>query len=212
MKVTKLEHSCLILEKAGETIVLDPGSFTLPVTDRRGVVAIVVTHEHPDHWTPEQLNRVLETSPGAQIIGPAGFAAAASDFDVTVANAGDTITVGGFELRFFGGRHAEIHSSIPIIDNVGVLVDGELYYGGDSFSIPEGVSVPTLAVPAGAPWLKIGEVIDYVEAVKPRRSFPMHEMVLSVAGKAMSNDRIAAATKQHGGEFFPLEPGESLDL
>jgi hypothetical protein len=37
-------------------------------------------------------------------------------------------------------------------------------------------------------------------------------MVLSVAGKTMSNARIDEATKLGGGEFFPLEPNDSLDL
>jgi L-ascorbate metabolism protein UlaG (beta-lactamase superfamily) len=131
---------------------------------------------------------------------------------VEVVKPGDTVEVAPFTLRFFGGEHAVIHSSIPIVDNVGVLIDDELYYAGDSFTVPEGVEVPTLAAPAGAPWLKIGEVMDYVMAVNPRRSFPVHEMVLSTAGKAMSNARIQVATEAGGGEFFPLEPGESIDL
>ncbi|HEV7957521.1 MAG: beta-lactamase [Microbacteriaceae bacterium] len=212
MKLTKREHSCLLLEMSGDTLIIDPGSFTLPLEDARGVVAIVITHEHPDHWTPEHLRRILDVNPDARILGPAGVAAAATEFDVRVVAAGDALEVGNFALRFFGGKHAEIHRSIPIIDNVGVLVNEELYYAGDSYSIPDGVEVGTLAVPAGAPWLKIGEVIDYVSAVKPKRSFPVHEMVLSVAGKGMSNGRIEAETTKHGGQFFALEPGESIDL
>jgi len=213
MKLTKHEHSCLVLEQAGDTLIIDPGSFTTPLTEERGVVAVVITHEHPDHWTPEQLRRILDLSPGAKIYGPAGVAAAAGDkFDVTAVAAGDTHAAGAFTLRFFGGVHAEIHRSIPLVDNVGVLVNDELYYAGDSFTIPEDVAVGTLAVPAGAPWLKISEVMDYVDAVKPKRSFPVHEMVLSVAGKSLSNTRIAAVTEQNGGQFFALEPNQTLDL
>ncbi len=212
MKVTKQEHSCLIIESAGKTLVLDPGSFTTLLVGMSDVVAIVITHEHQDHWTADQLERILDRNPDARIFGPAGVAAAASEFAVEVVESGDTIDIEPFSLRFFGGRHAVIHSSIPVVDNVGVLIDDELYYAGDSFTIPEGVEVPTLAVPAGAPWLKIGEVMDYVAAVAPRRSFPVHEMVLSAAGKTMSNARIQAMTEAGGGEFFPLEPGDSIDL
>ena len=212
MKLTKYEHSAVVLDKAGQTVVIDPGSFTPPFTNLTGVVAIVITHEHADHWTPEQLSRILSDNPDALIFGPAGVAAAAADFAVRVVGPGDTASAGDFSFRFFGGQHAEIHSSIPRIDNVGVLVDDSLYYAGDSFTLPEGVAVQTLAVPAGAPWLKISETIDYVLAVAPRHSFPTHEMGLSVSGKAMANGRIAWATEQGGGEFHPLEPGESLDL
>ncbi|MGN6762397.1 MAG: MBL fold metallo-hydrolase, partial [Leifsonia sp.] len=174
--------------------------------------AVVITHEHPDHWTPEQLNRVLELSPEAKIYGPEVVAAAASGFDVTVVHAGDTIQAGPFTLRFFGGKHAVIHSSIPVVDNVAVLVNDTLYYAGDSFAEPEGVEVDLLAAPAGAPWMKIAEVIDYVLALKPKRSIPMHEMVLSRADKDMSNARLKWATEQNGGTHYPLEPGDSLEL
>lgn len=212
MKVTKQEHSCLVIEQAGKTLVVDPGSFTTLLVGIVDVVGIVVTHEHADHWTSDQLGQILKQNPDARILGPSGVAAAASEFTVEVVSGGDTVEVGPFTLRFFGGKHAVIHSSIPVVDNVGVLINDELYYAGDSFTIPEGIEVGTLATPAGAPWLKIAEVMDYVDEVKPRRSFPMHEMVLSTAGKSMSNARIKAVTEAGGGEFFPLEPGESIDL
>jgi len=212
MKLTKLEHAALIVEVAGRKLYIDPGSFTTALTDTARADAIVITHEHPDHWTPEQLDRIIAMSPDVRIFGPAGVAAAATGYPVEVVHAGDTVTVGEFTLRFFGSTHAVIHSSIPVIDNVGVLVNDQLYYAGDSFTVPAGVDVDTLAVPAGAPWLKISEVIDYVLAVNPRRAFPTHEMLLSRAGKDLSNLRITGALKPGGGEFFALEPNDSLDL
>ncbi|MBN9240257.1 MAG: MBL fold metallo-hydrolase [Micrococcales bacterium 70-64] len=211
MKLTKFEHSCLVVEKAGSRLVIDPGSFTLPLADLDGVVAIVITHEHADHWTPEHLERILDRNPDARILGPAGVAAAAKDFTVETVAGGDTVEVEPFSLRFFGEKHAVIHSSIPVVDNVGVMVDEKLYYGGDSYTVPD-VPVEVLAAPIGAPWLKIGEAMDYVLEVKPRRSFPIHEAVLSQIGKTMTQARIEAVTQQGGGEFFVLEPGESLEL
>jgi L-ascorbate metabolism protein UlaG (beta-lactamase superfamily) len=212
MQLTKLEHAALILEIAGRKLFVDPGSFTTPLTETTNTAAVVITHEHPDHWTPEQLDRIIAMNPGVPIYAPAGVAAAASGYPVTVVAAGDTVEAGPFTLRFFGRKHAVIHESIPVIDNVGVLINDDFYYAGDSFTIPEGANVGTLAVPAGAPWLKISEVMDYVLAVKPRRSFPTHEMLLSRAGKDLSNARIKYATEQNGGEFFPLEPNETLSL
>jgi L-ascorbate metabolism protein UlaG (beta-lactamase superfamily) len=211
MKLIKHEHATLVFEKSGETLVIDPGAFTLPLTELRHVVAIVITHEHPDHWTPEQLDRIFDMNPDAKIYGPQGVAIAAAAYPVNVVRDGDEITAGGFTLRFFGEKHAVIHSSLPTIDNVGVLVNDTVFYPGDSFTIPP-VAVDVLAVPAGAPWLKIGEAIDYVAAVKPKRSFPTHQMVLSVIGSNMANERIKTTTEANGGEFFPLEPGESLEI
>ncbi|WP_382304604.1 MBL fold metallo-hydrolase [Herbiconiux sp. UC225_62] len=214
MRLTRFEHAALLLEQSGKKLFVDPGSFTTPITEASGTVAVVVTHEHADHWTPDQLNRILEASPGAVIYGPEGVVAAAGAAGIGVVRVdpGDAVEAGPFSLRFFGGRHAVIHSSIPVVDNVGVLINDVLYYPGDSFAVPEGVEVDMLAVPAGAPWLKIAESMDYVLEVKPKRAFGTHEMVLSVAGKNMAADRLAWATAQGGGEYFALQPGDTLDL
>jgi len=212
MRVTKLEHAALIIQSADKVLVIDPGAFTTALVGLNNVVAIVVTHEHSDHWTAEQLARIIDRNPDAIIYGPPGVVEAASDFHVVVVEDGDTLVAEPFTLRFFGEKHAVIHSSVPVVDNVGVLVDDTLYYPGDSFTIPEGVEVDTLAVPLGAPWLKIGDSMDFVLAVNPRRAFAVHEMTLSTAGKSIGRDRLKWATEQGGGEFFSLEPGESLDL
>ena len=211
MKLTKYEHSSLLLEVADQRLIIDPGVFSMPLGDIGEVVAIVITHEHADHWTPDQLDRILERNPDAVIYGPAGVAAAAADYPVTTVKDGDEVDAGPFNLKFFGEKHAVIHSSIPVIDNVGVLVNDNLFYGGDALDVPP-VAVTTLAAPVGAPWLKVGEAMDYVMAVNPKRAFPVHEMVLSVAGKGMHNDRLTWATAQGGGEIFILEPGGSIDL
>jgi L-ascorbate metabolism protein UlaG (beta-lactamase superfamily) len=212
MRVTKHEHATLRVDDSGKTLIIDPGSFTTPLDDLAGVVAIVITHEHPDHWTPDHLDRILKMAPGTPVYGPQGVADAAAGYDVIVVAPGDTVTLEPFTLRFFGGTHAVIHSSIPVVDNVGVLVNDELYYPGDSYAVPKGVAVDLLAAPIGAPWLKIGEAMDFVLAVKPRRAFGTHDMTLSVIGRDMHRARLTWATEQNGGEFLSLDPGESTDL
>ena len=201
----------MVIEKTGASLVIDPGAYTMPLVDLENVVAIVITHEHADHVTEEQLHRIFERSPDARIFGAASVAAAIPEFTLEAVRSGDTVEVGPFELTFSGGTHAVIHESIPVIDNLAVLVDSSLYYAGDSYSLP-GVAVNTLAVPIGAPWLKIGDVMDYVLAVAPRRAIPVHDAVLSQIGKELAYGRIDAVTKRGGGEFFVLEPGESLEL
>lgn len=211
MRITKYEHAALRVSEAGRSVVIDPGSFTTPFDELGEVVAVVITHEHPDHWTGSHLDRILRAAPGIPIFGTAGVAAA-TDHEVTVATPGDEVTVNGFALRFFGGEHAVIHESLPAIENLAVLVNDELYYPGDSYAVPEGVSVSTLAAPLGAPWLKIGEAMDFVLSVAPRRCFGTHDMTLSTIGRTMHRQRLQWATEQGGGTFFELDPAESLDV
>jgi L-ascorbate metabolism protein UlaG (beta-lactamase superfamily) len=210
VKVTKYEHATLVASIDDALLVIDPGVFLTP-PDFAGTVAVVITHEHADHWSAQNLSAILEKAPDAQIYGPQGVADAASGFTVNVVKAGDTVTVGPFTLEFFGEKHAVIHESVPVPDNVGVLVNDELYYPGDSYTEP-GKPVGTLAAPVGAPWLKIGDAIDFVLAVKPTRAFYAHDMTLSAAGKGMASDRLKWATEQNGGTYRPLEVGDSIEL
>ncbi|EAR23899.1 hypothetical protein A20C1_05562 [marine actinobacterium PHSC20C1] len=211
MNVTKYEHACLVLEHENERLVIDPGNFTSPLPALDNVTAIVITHQHPDHWSDDQLSRIREYNPNAPIFGPAGVADAATHWNVTTVANGASETVGAWTLEFFGSEHAVIHKSIPVIDNVGVLVNAEFWYGGDSFTVPPR-PVTSAAIPAGAPWLKISEVMDYVVELAPKQAFPTHDAVLSDKGLALSVARITDAMGSHGGVLTVLHPGETLAL
>ncbi|OCG75328.1 MBL fold metallo-hydrolase [Microbacterium sediminis] len=211
MRVTKHEHATLRLHDQGDTLVVDPGSFTTPLDALHDLVGVVITHEHRDHWTPAQLDHLAQVAPRVPIYAPQGVADAAEGYDITVVAPGDTVTVGAFTLRFFGGVHAQIHESIPLVDNVGVMINDRLYYPGDSFAVPD-AKVPVLAAPIGAPWLKLGEAMDFVLAVAPERAFPTHDMTLSVSARTMHASRLAWAAEQNGGELVDLAPGDELDV
>ena len=213
MRITKLEHAALILEEAGRRLVIDPGGLTNPILGLTDVDAVVITHEHADHWTADQLQRITRrrTRTRRSTARPAS-SARPDDVAITTVAPGETVEVAGWTLRFFGGNHAVIHPSIPIIENVGVLVNERLYYPGDSFYVPLGVAVDTLAAPAGAPWMKISEGMDFITQVAPKRAFGTHDGVLSAAGLGLVHDRLKAVTEAKGGEYFPLKPGEFLDI
>ena len=210
MRVTKHEHAALRVDDSGKSLLIDIGSYTTPLDSLGTVVGVVLTHEHPDHWTPEHLDRILRSAPGIPVYAPEGVAKAAAGYDITVVGPGDTVDLDPFRLEFFGGQHAVIHKTIPVVDNVGVLVNGSLYYPGDSYAVPR-ADVNLLAAPIGAPWLKIGEAMDFVLAVKPKMAFGTHDMTLSVIGRDMARARLKWATEENGGEFFFLDPGEGID-
>ena len=56
MRITKFGHACVRLETDGHTIVLDPGGFTEPEAVD-GATAVLVTHEHGDHYSVDHLRR-----------------------------------------------------------------------------------------------------------------------------------------------------------
>jgi hypothetical protein len=67
-------------------------------------------------------------------------------------------------------------------------------------------------MPASGPWLRISDVSDYLNVVKQKLVFPIHNALLSSNGHALYNDRIGEATRENGGNFVVLELGQSLEV
>jgi L-ascorbate metabolism protein UlaG (beta-lactamase superfamily) len=211
MKITKHGHACLELEQDSKRILIDPGFYTEDMGGIKDVLAIVITHKHDDHCFEKQLAAITETNPAAKIFGTLEVKQRLVDYDVTEVFHGDWYEVLPFTLEFFGDMHQEIHRSIPLIQNVGVMVNSQLYYPGDSYTKPD-VPVEVLACPTSAPWLKIGDVMDFVAEVKPKQSFATHNALLSDLGHELNNSRVKLVTEENGGKFTYLKVGESLEL
>jgi len=211
MKVTKLEHATLVLEKDGKTLIIDPGFYTRPMDGYQNVVAIVITHNHDDHVHEVQIARIVKDNPGVLILGTKEVADRLLSYGAKPVYHGDFHEIGPFTAEFFGDTHIEIHRSIPLIQNCGVMINDTLYYPGDSYTQPDR-KVKYLACPASAPWLKIGDVMDFVAAVKPEHSFPTHNIHLSEQGHQMNNGRIKSVTEENGGTFNYYVPSETFEL
>jgi L-ascorbate metabolism protein UlaG (beta-lactamase superfamily) len=209
MKVTKLEHATLVFEEAGQTLILDPGFYTRPMRGYRNVVAIVITHNHDDHVHEDQVAAILRENPDAQILSTDEVAKRLVDHSVTPVHHGDFYQLGPFTAEFFGSMHIEIHGSIPIIQNCGVMINSALYYPGDSYTLPDR-AVKHLACPSSAPWLKIGDVMDFVAEVKAEHVFPTHNIHLSEQGHQLNNSRIEQVSLANGGIFDYFKPGDSF--
>jgi L-ascorbate metabolism protein UlaG (beta-lactamase superfamily) len=209
MKLTKYDHACFTVEKDNQILVVDPGNFSTDYLPSNNVVAIIITHEHADHYDPEQVAAIMDKNPEAVIVGYESVTTQIEAFKTQTVGAGDKLTVGPFDLEFFGGTHALIHRSIPVISNVGVMINELLYYPGDSFALP-GRAVDTLAIPAGAPWLKIGDAMDFLELIKPRLAFPTHDAVLSETGKGLADRLLGATAEKLGAEYKRLDSSVEL--
>lgn len=210
MKITKFTHACLRLETQGSVLWIDPGNFSEDFAATKSS-AVVITHQHEDHCHRPNIEKLLELNPSLKIFSTFEVAEKLAGIDVTVVQHGDLYEVDGFKLEFFGDMHQEIHRSLALVQNTAVMVNGSFYYPGDSYTPPEH-QPKLLAVPSSAPWLKIADVIDYLELVRPKLCFPTHNALLSDIGHQLQNSRIQEIVEKNGGEFRYLKPGESIDL
>ncbi|MCP2341430.1 MBL fold metallo-hydrolase [Actinomadura rupiterrae] len=184
MQLIKHAHACVSLVGDGR-IVIDPGTLTPDAADAVAAAeAVLITHEHFDHFDEDLLARELEARPELRVYGPASVVDrwSARRGQVTAVAAGDEFQVGGFDVAVFGELHAAIHRDIPRVSNVGYLVDGGLYHPGDAYHVPD-APVGTLLLPTSGPWTKFGEAVDYVREVAPDRLVQIHELMLSDLGQ-----------------------------
>lgn len=203
MKLTKYEHACITIEKDGQLVVVDPGGLSNDFIAPENIVAVVITHEHFDHFDKEQLAAIIDKNPNAEIIGHQSIISQIETPRTRAVEAGAAVTVGSFTLTFHGGSHAIIRSGIPVVANLGVVINDLFYYPGDSFALP-GTSVDTLALPVAAPWMKASEAIDFLTAVHPRLAFPTHDAILSDSGKRIADAVFGDAAKQNNIDYQRL--------
>jgi L-ascorbate metabolism protein UlaG (beta-lactamase superfamily) len=213
MKLTKHEHACVVFEKDGDSIVIDPGVFSgKPEDIISGAAAILITHEHADHVNEEAVNAALADRPELRVYAPASLAGAFSAHadQFTPVTAGDALRIGGFDISVHGDTHAVIHPDIPTIPNVGFFVDESVYHPGDAYFVPD-VSVRTLLLPTSGPWMKLGEAADYVRAIRPDQIVQIHEMLLSDIGLGLASNLLGAEGLT-GIPLTQIPAGESLTV
>ncbi|MEO8863265.1 MAG: MBL fold metallo-hydrolase [Candidatus Saccharimonadales bacterium] len=212
MDITKYEHACLDIKQDNQRLIIDPGGFTALLTDFSNVCAVVITHQHADHLNPELLQKIANGSPKVKIFTAQDVVSKLDRaLDVTEVSNGSYVNIGPFNLKFFGGEHATIHSSYPAVQNVGVMINDKLYYPGDALLNP-GVSVEVLAVPAHAPWMKTSETIDFILAIKPKKVFPTHNGFINQDGHDLYKRLLGSTVESVDGEYIDLSPGSFISV
>ncbi|MGW5098505.1 MBL fold metallo-hydrolase [Streptomyces nodosus] len=198
MRITKYTHACVRLEHEGRVLVIDPGTWSEPAA-LTGADAVLVTHEHADHVDVLRLAGL-----GVPVYAPAE--ADIPRLEVTGVASDAEFTAAGFRVRAVGERHAFIYGGQPNCANLGYIVDEAVYHPGDALHVPE-QSIETLLVPVQGSWMKMAEAIDFVKAVKPQRTFAIHDAQINDRGLSSVNGWLAEETDSG---YRYLMPGESF--
>ena len=211
MRIVKFGHACVRVEHDGVAVVVDPGVFT-EVGALDGADAVLITHEHADHYLPDHL-RATDAPVFTIDAVAAKIREDAPDVAerVTVVRPGEEFDT-GLPVRAVGELHAVIHPEFPRFYNSGYVLtagDQKVYHPGDALTGPD-EDVDLLCVPVSAPWLKASEAIDFARAVKAPRNLAIHDRIYSEAGLGIVDGHMNAFLPDAGQEYVRLPDGAEL--
>lgn len=213
MRLTKLGHACVQITEDDRSLVIDPGSFSDASGALAGADAVLITHEHFDHFDADALRAAMAERPVLEVWTSRVVAENLADLGGRVHQVGhgDAVTVAGFDVHVYGEDHEILHPDVPPIPNTGFLIGGEVFHPGDALTVPP-EPVRTLCLPGNAPWMKIPELYAYTREVRPERAFVIHDGLLNDIGLKVMQAHVTKAGEELGKEFTRLRPGTAVDL
>lgn len=206
MKVTKYNHSCLLIEDVEKNTLIDPGNFSenvlipeqLPKLDY-----LLITHEHIDHFSMPLVKKIAAIFPNITIITTTPIVEQLMNEHVTATTEGDEyITVATVPH--------ERNWGINPPKNILVTIGGLITHPGDSHTFDTTTDV--LALPITAPWGSTTAAVDLAQKLKPKTIIPIHDYMLKDESRRMLYTWLEAFLQPQGIELKKIETGQPFEV
>lgn len=204
--MTKFGQSCLLIEKDGKKILIDPGSFFSAkhsLEELGSLEAVIYTHQHRDHFD-ESLVEPLKQA-GVPLYGNAAVCALLGG--KCHASSGSGFSVGGFDIMPVDIPHFDLPDGSTPPQNTAYVIDGTLIHPGDSNMPKPELKAETVAATIGAP---TGEefahgTVDFIKQAGANKAIPIHY-------DHYKFDPQQFAQMAEGIEVIVLEDGQSTEI
>lgn len=208
MKLTKLGHSCVLVETPDKVGLFDPGVWS----DRALIDAvqyvdrIIYTHEHSDHFDIGILKSLIVKFPNAHIICNA-------EIQKLIETVGLQVVVR--QESECTVKFTSPHEQLPVPGSTPPAENGyhfkDLFtHPGDSQHFSETKKV--LAMPFIGPWGKTGDSIAKVLELKPQYVLPVHDWHYTIEAKLWLQGLLESVFAGTGIELLPNENGRVIEL
>ncbi len=206
MKITKLGHSCLLVEMpepVNRTALFDPGAFSEEYVDIESLLYlddIIITHEHADHLSVPLVQKLLDKFPEVRITAPPAVVRllkAQSIFSTSEPYEG---------IEHFESPHEDGGLLFNTPEQRGVHYLRMLTHPGDGHSFKETCSI--LAMPVTAPLGSVVSALELTVQLQPRYVIPIHDWHWSNEARTQMYQRLNQIFSDKGIQFIDAQNGE----
>ena len=200
MKITKLIHSCLVVETPGASALFDPGNFSwssglVKVNKLPKLDYLVITHNHADHLDEDFVEAVVERFPDIKL---------AANREVREQLAKLNLDSADDTCLEFDAPHEKLPMPGKPPANSGWHF-GQFSHPGDSLHFDETRKV--LALPYVAPWGSTTEAVELAAKLKPEYVIPIHDWHLNDQARQWYAGLLERALSGFGVEVLDIENG-----
>ncbi len=180
MKITKYPQSCLLLEKEGKQLLIDPGSFMagkFTSDDLPEIEAIILTHRHPDHANPELISALLAKK-SVPVYANSDTKEFLGDIVTDTVEPEQTVDVAGFSITAYDMPHCPLPDGSAGPPNNGYVFDGMFLHAGDGVSV-DNLQIDNAAIAIAGPDLSLRDAADLIKSVGAKKVIPIHYSIFS---------------------------------
>lgn len=174
MKITKYPQSCLLLEKKGKQILIDPGNFVAEkykAKDFLPLEGVLITHRHADHADPNLINELANA--GVTIIANRDTTELLGEVVSEIIDDGGELELGGFKVRAHELAHCLMVDGTNGPQNTGYIIDEVFFHSGDGVKTA-GVEVQVAAIPIAGPDVSPHDSYAFAEALGAQAVIPVY--------------------------------------
>jgi L-ascorbate metabolism protein UlaG (beta-lactamase superfamily) len=206
-KITKFEHSCLLVESDEGVALFDPGSMSQPYVDIDKLDKlddIFITHAHGDHFDLELIQSLVNKFPEVRITTTPEVMEELQKHSIKASSEPPT------GVTFFDSPHEDTSPMFPAVQEIGVHYLDSLSHPGDSHSFSETKQI--LALPVTAPWGSNIKSLKLAMELKPKHVLPIHDWHWRDEARVSTYDHMEKKLSEQGITFHKLVNGEPIEI
>ena len=214
MTITKLGHSCFLVESEEVRVIIDPGEWTKLPKELPHLDAVLISHVHSDHWSKKHLEDIRDQFPDIPIytnveVGELLHEAGIDDWQEI--EDGDVFDVEGLEVEVHEAPHVVLLEGIEPVLNSTFIINNQFFFPADAEYVPE-MSVEVMAAIVSAPFWNVAQSTEYIKQVSPNLIVPAHDGFVESFARNIFYGVAKNAVESVGGTFKEVKDGASVKV